>query len=174
MLGQHPFERGACVMAVTDEQQPMIDITELAACKAKDVPIGALYVPIAPNEEHFIAGRVAQEEVLVALDGEEPFAAAPRAEWTYRRQGLAVTAIRFEVDPTSAAPALTSDQSTRGSLVRSAGCYGIIAAGGRMTLTVWLSPKAEDRQITMDDVEFSRWRIVSGPEDHPRVHFSRG
>jgi hypothetical protein len=139
--------------------------------RVRNLSTGCLFVPVKAGDEHFLAGRINETPVLMTLDGEEPFRVAETGEWRAVRNGLAVQNIRFEVDLESGFIAFDEADTPPGTLVRSAGAIGIIGFDRHQPYTVWVSG-GEKRGVSQEDVAFTKWQIVVGPEDSIKSLFA--
>jgi hypothetical protein len=148
----------------------MIDLSLLKPTKLRDSPPGALFVPVVKNGDYFLAGRVNDYPVLVAVDGEDPFHVADRDAWT-RAAGLIVQDIRFQVNVQSAIPARSELDVPPGALVLASAGTSVIGQDRNGRKAVLLAGGKGPTALAEGDVAFTAWRIVSGEADALQVHY---
>ena len=149
----------------------LLDSKLLKPTTHRGLALGALFLPVVKNGDHYLAGRVNNSPVLVVLDGEKPFEFSDTEQWS-RAPGLMIQNFSFVVDPASAE--LVRDGPTIGSLV--VGEHGIVvmARSPSGTHGVYLGDRKESTRDQETDVGFKRWQITASPSHREVTLFSSG
>lgn len=138
-----------------------VDLAFLRTGKLEETPPGALFLPVAKGGDRFLAGRLGDTPVLVALDGDKAFQVALPSEWS-RAAGLIARKLRFEAEPKSAVECQSAASAPHGSLVLSDLGHMIVAFDQNGAKAVLLSDGVGDTGIDQTNaVAFTSWQIVT-------------
>lgn len=148
----------------------MIDLQLLVPGKHGDTPSGALFVPVAKDEQRFLSGRINDNPVLVSLEGERPFHVAETGQWS-RSPGLFISDGRFQVEVASAVPVHSANDIALGALVLSPLGTMLIAEDDNGKKGVLLASGSGPTNVERGDVAFGAWRIITGNGETISVHF---
>jgi len=136
----------------------MMDLVKITPSTPEVVQPGHLFVPVVRGGNRFLGGLLDQTPVLVVLEGEDPFSvgAPPNTG------GFVVADTRFQVDITSACPALEA-KDVNGALVmgKDRSC-SIIGHNRDGRYAICLQPGETDSAVEKGDIAFISWRIVAG------------
>lgn len=153
----------------------MIDISEIEPSRLEHTPLGALFVPVAEGGSHFLAGRVGTlVDVLVALDGEDPFHIGETGTWS-RAPGYIVQGGRFRVDPGSKMSASLFHDLPIGALLGTSAGPVLVGQSPRTgNRAVWLGEVNDAPTSDVLSVAFGCWQYVTGQDGAITVHYVHG
>lgn len=138
-----------------------VDLAFLRTGKLEETPAGALFLPVVAGGRRFLAGRLGDTQVLVALDGDHAFHVAPPADWS-KSAGLIARKLRFEAEPKSAIECRDAASAPHGSLVLSDLGHMIVAFDQNGAKAVLLSDGVGETGIDQTNaVAFTSWQIVT-------------
>lgn len=147
-----------------DDSKSMLDLAFFRTGALRDTPAGALFVPAVEGGERFLAGRLDDVPVLVALEGQEPFRLAPAEQWA-RDPGLLIEKIRFQVDKASAFGIRQASDAPNGALLLSGLGAMIVAYDHDGSRAVLLGGGMGSTDLDgVDPVAFTNWQIVAGSD----------
>ncbi|MGZ9086741.1 MAG: hypothetical protein ACXW3R_14665 [Rhodoplanes sp.] len=142
----------------------MLDLAFFRTGALKDTPAGSLFVPAVESDGLFLAGRLNEFPVLVALEGDQPFRVASPDQWRHS-SGLLVEKIRFQVDRASAFCLRQAQDAPHGALILSSLGAMIAAFDDNGIKAVLLGGGSGSTQIEgTESVAFRTWQIVAGQE----------
>jgi hypothetical protein len=141
-----------------------LQVSDLTPVRVYDLQAGELFLPSVPDCEYFLAGRINSREILVALDGPDPFHVGEKEGWV-RAPGLRISDMRFEVDPGDACRWEDVEHTPGALIIASNGAF-LIGQKGSSRYAIALQT-AEDRLPPQGGpmVGFRRWRLVHGQGD---------
>lgn len=146
----------------------MLDLSGVSRVGIRELSERCLFVPVAEDGCYFLAGRMREVEMLVALDGEKPFFTSERSQWT-RPPGLQIPGVRFEVDLDTKTPVQGSMDLKKGMLLLSGHLVGIVARENSGNFPIWLTHQG---QGTSDAAAgFTSWQIVTGSGADKQILF---
>lgn len=138
-----------------------VDLAFLRTGKLEETPAGALFLPVLKGGRRFLAGRLGDIAVVVALDGDEPFQVARPVDWA-KSAGLIARKLRFEAEPKSAMECQSAASAPHGSLVLSDLGHMIVAFDQNGAKAVLLSDGVGETGIDQTNaVAFTSWQIVT-------------
>lgn len=146
----------------------MLDLAHMRRARLADLSRGELFLPITPNGNKFLAGRLNEHDLRLALDGEAPFSISATANWS-RGPGIAVAGIRFEADPEQAVRVDGTLEMQDGLLLLANGVTGIVGRERSTPFPMWVGEELDG--AASDVIGFRSWRIVHGADDNLQVLF---
>ena len=146
----------------------MLDLAHMRRARLADLSPGELFLPITPNGNKFLAGRLNEHDLRLALDGEAPFSISATANWS-RGPGIAVAGIRFEADPKQAIRVDETLEMQDGMLLLANGVTGVVGRERSTPFPMWVG--GELAGAASDVIGFRSWQIVHGAGDDLQVLF---
>jgi hypothetical protein len=143
----------------------MLSLDGVTRTELKQLEYGSLFVPIVETGSRFLAGRLNDYELLIVLDGEKPFSASERHQWS-RGAGIQVPGIRFEAETGDASRV---DGTRKGMLLLSGDQIGIAGYERSDPFPVWIF--GDGKSGGESAIGFRKWRIVRGSGAEKQILF---